>query len=180
MRPTFSSEVHYDKAIFQQRSDLVTIYIGMHATVYAEQSIWTVFFTLRFCDFSCDTGKEASWQSAKLPQGLKTTRPYSFFWWHHISLFFLTFGSLVYNLKLVRNMQFQVGILIFNAISGKVFEILRIFNLWIPCGNKTWSTTSTRRLLNMRKGSHQKVKDNTCDYKPGSILASCVETKGEL
>ena len=32
----------------------------------------------------------------------------------------------------------------------------------------------------MRKGSHQKVTDNTCDYKPGSILASWVETNGEL
>ena len=35
----------------------------------------------------------------------------------------------------------------------------------------------------MRKGSHQKVKDNTCDYKPGRILASCVRKEfrpGEL
>ena len=109
----------------------------MHATAYAQQSIWTVVFTLRFCDFSCDTGKEGSWQSAKLPQGLKTTTQGSFFWWPDISLFFsinvwkpsIQFEISEKFIIFVGNMQFQVGTLIFNAIFWKVFEILRIFNL---------------------------------------------------
>ena len=33
-----------------------------------------------------------------------------------------------------------------------------------PCGNKTCSTTSKRRLLNMKLGSHQKVKDYTIHW----------------
>ena len=33
-----------------------------------------------------------------------------------------------------------------------------------PCGNKTCSSTSKRRLLNMKLGSHQKVKDYTIHW----------------